>query len=84
MQSAKPFKADIVDESGKVVEQGVEIPAGETFKLFRTDGKTVIDAKLSDGRIARLELTRSDDNYTATVNGQISEEEAFKELYYAG
>ena len=84
LQSAKPFKADIVDESGKVVEQGGEIPAGETFKLFRTDGKTVIDAKLSDGRIARLELTRSDDNYTATVNGQISEEEAFKELYYAG
>ena len=84
LQSAKAFKADIVDESGKVVQENAEIPAGETFKLLRTDGMTVVDAKLSDGRIARLELTRSDDNYTATVNGQISEEEAFKELLYAG
>ena len=84
LQSAASLKADIVDESGNVVEKEAEIPAGDTFKLLRTDGKTVIDAKLSDGRIARLELTRSDDNYTATVNGQISEEEAFKELYYAG
>lgn len=84
LESAKAFKADIVDESGKVVKTEVEIPAGETFKLIRTDGMTVVDARLSDGRIARLELERGDDSYLATVNGQLSEEEAFKTLYYAG
>ena len=84
LESAKAFKADIVDESGKVVNKEVEIPAGETFKLIRTDGKTVVDARLSDGRLARLEIERSDDNYLATVNGQLPENEAFKTLYYAG
>ena len=84
LESAKAFKADIVNESGKVVSKEVEIPAGETFKLIRTDGNTIVDARLSDGRLARLELERSDDSYLATVNGQLSEEEAFKTLYYAG
>ena len=84
LESAKAFKADIVDESGEVVSKEVEIPAGETFKLIRTDGNTVVDARLSDGRIARLELERGDDTFFATVNGQLSEEEAFKTLYYAG
>ena len=84
LESAKAFKADIVDESGEVVSKEVEIPAGETFKLIRTDGNTIVDARLSDGRLARLELERGDDSYLATVNGQLSEEEAFKTLYYAG
>ena len=84
LESAKAFKADIVDESGQVVSKEVEIPAGESFKLIRTDGNTIVDARLSDGRLARLELERGDDSYLATVNGQLSEQEAFKTLYYAG
>ena len=84
LESAKAFKADIVDESGQAVSKDVEIPAGEKFKLIRTDGNTVVDARLSDGRLARLELERGDDSFLATVNGQLSEEEAFKTLYYAG
>ena len=84
LESAKAFKADIVDESGKVVEKEVEIPAGETFKLIRTDGNAIVDARLSDGRLARLELERGDETYLATVNGQLPEDEAFKTLYYAG
>ena len=84
LESAKAFRADIVDESGQVVSKEVEIPAGETFKLIRTDGNAIVDARLSDGRLARLELERGDDSYLATVNGQLSEEEAFKILYYAG
>ena len=84
LESAKSFKADIVDESGNVAEKAVEIPAGETFKLIRTDGKSIVDAKISDGRIARLELKRGDESYIATVNDQLSEDEAFKVLYYAG
>ena len=84
LESAKAFKADIVDESGQVVSKEVKIPAGETFKLIRTDGNTVVDARISDGRIVRLVLERGDDTFFATVNGQLSEEEAFKTLYYAG
>ena len=84
LHSAVPLKADIVNEKGKVVKKNVTIPAGKTFKLLRTDGEKTVDARLADGRIARLELTRSDDNPTAIVNGQISEEEAFKELFYGG
>ena len=84
LESARAFRADIVDESGRVVSKDVEIPAGSRFKLIRTDGRTIVDAELSDGRLARLELERGDDSYLATVNGQLSEEEAFQTLYYAG
>ena len=84
LKSKAEIKAPIVDESGKTVEQEAAIPAGETFKLYRTDGAFVIDAKLSDGRIARLELERSDDDYSAVINGQIREEDAFETLLYAG
>ena len=84
LESAKAFRADIVDESGQGVSKEVEIPAGETFKLIRTDGNAIVDARLSDGRLARLELERGDETYLATVNGQLPEDEAFKTLYYAG
>lgn len=84
LKSAKAFKADIVNEKGEVAEKDVLLPKGETFRLLRTDAETKLDARLSDGRIARLELVRDEDSFTGIVNGQLTEEEAFKTLYYAG
>lgn len=84
LKSAKAFKADIVNEKGEVTEKDVLLPKGETFRLLRTDAETKLDAQLSDGRIARLELVRDEDSFTGIVNGQLSENEAFEVLYYAG
>lgn len=84
LRSNADFRADIVDGSGKVVQKDVLLKAGESFKLLRTDGVTVIDATLSDGRIARIHLVRDEDTHTGTVNGQITENDAFETLYYAG
>ena len=40
--------------------------------------------KLPDGRMVRLVLTRTEEDYSATVNGQLKEDQAFTELRYAG
>ena len=42
------------------------------------------DRTLSDGTIANIHLVRDEDTYTGTVNGQITENDAFETLYYAG
>jgi hypothetical protein len=83
LTSKAELKADIVDEDGNTVEKDAAIPAGETYTLYRTDptGKKFVDAKLSDGRIARLNVSGS---YPHVVNDGLSEEDLFEMLYYAG
>ena len=57
------------------------IPSGSDFELIRTDGKTFVDAKLSDGREFRINLER--ENYQLCINGT-PDYECFETLYYAG
>ena len=83
-QTAFPFKADIVDESGAVKEKDYEIPAGTELTPVRTDAEKILDMNLPDGRMVRLVLTRTEEDYSATVNGQLKEDQAFTELRYAG
>ena len=81
--------ADIVDEDGNVVEEGVTFPAGTVFYLYRTKGErnyedyhdVIVDAKLSDGRIVSFVFTEGD--WPHKVNG-IDENMVFKYLNYAG
>ncbi|MBR5047662.1 MAG: DUF3298 domain-containing protein, partial [Eubacterium sp.] len=69
--SKEEITADLVDESGNVTESSVGIPSGTSFKLYRTDGKAIVDALLDDGTIVRFNVTGS---YPQTVNGVDAEE----------
>jgi hypothetical protein len=58
-----------------------EIPAGTTFRHYRTDGETFADMILEDGRVYRIETDHSEWPYT--VNG-MDEGEIFEGIMYAG
>lgn len=65
-----------------------KLPAGTGFTLARTggpaaDGKTFVEAELSDGRICRIDLTRNEDSYFYEIDG-VSEYDCFEALRYAG
>lgn len=81
LRSIASLQSDIVDEAGNIKERSVTIPEGEEYTLYRTDGKSIVDAKLSDGRIIRMEVSP---DYPHVVNGMIDENELFETLYYAG
>lgn len=57
------------------------IEAGEEFEFLRTDNKTYVDMKLSDGRECRLWVDIS--SWPYTVNGMECDE-CFKGMMYAG
>ena len=73
------FECSFLDSEGYLKKGTVR--SGETFELLRTDGRTWIDARISDGRTVRLEI--SGDSNSLKING-IPAEELFKELMYAG
>ena len=54
---------------------------GEDYTLYRTDGKGIVDAKLSDGKIVRLEVS---EELPHKINGVISEDKLFDGMHYAG
>ncbi|MBQ9156408.1 MAG: DUF3298 domain-containing protein [Eubacterium sp.] len=80
LTSVKDIPAQIVDEEGNVIESARVIPAGSTYKLYRTDGLNIVDALLEDGSNARLLVTGT---YPQKVNG-MDAEEVFEQLFYAG
>ncbi len=80
--SVQEMKCDIVDEEGNVLSKQETIPSGETFSLLYTDGDSWIDAKMTDGRIARLILSEEED-LQYKVNG-IPAEDLFEALPLVG
>ncbi|MCR5595847.1 MAG: DUF3298 and DUF4163 domain-containing protein [Lachnospiraceae bacterium] len=78
--SVMDVECDFIDEKGNVTSTE-NVKAGETFKLLCTDGKSYIDAQLSDGRIVRLYV--SGEGGDVVVNG-IPGMDLFKDLMYAG
>ncbi len=81
LTSLADLETEIVDDDGKTVERSVTIPKGEEFTLYRTDGSGIVDAKLSDGRIVRLNVSKE---YPHVVNGGLTDEKLFDGLRYAG
>ncbi len=75
------FKADIVDEDGMVKENGADIAKDSELTLYRTDGVGIVDAKLGDGRIVRLNV---DGDYPHKINDSVNEDKLFKGMMYAG
>lgn len=70
-----------VDEEGNVKDKPLHIAMGEDYTLYRTDGKGIVDAKLKDGKIVRLEVS---EEFPHKVNGVINEEKLFDGMHYAG
>ena len=72
-----------VDEEGNVKDKDkpLHIAMGEDYTLYRTDGKGIVDAKLSDGKIVRLEVS---EELPHKINGVISEDKLFDGMHYAG
>ena len=81
LTSKMDLTADVVDEDGNVVEKDATIKKGSEYTLYRTDGKSIVDARIDDGRLVRLELSSE---YPRTVNGEYDEESLFDGLMYAG
>lgn len=86
LTAKKDFAADIIGEDGTVIEKDAVIPHGSELALYRTNGNTaeggtaIVDARLHDGRIVRMEVTV---DYPHMVDG-IEEFELFDNLMYAG
>lgn len=81
LRSTKDLTCDIVNEDGKVLSEKETIKAGETFYIVATDNETYVDARMSDDRIARLNLTST--KYPCEIDG-VPADECFEKLYYAG
>lgn len=63
------------------IEKEETLPAGTEFAVFRTDGESVLDVLLSDGRVARLEIT--DAGYPCKIGG-IVDADLVETCLYAG
>lgn len=81
LTSKRDLTADIVDEDGSVKERDVTVPKGSEYTLYRTDGESIVDAYLSDGRIVRMDVTNE---YPCKVNDTCTDEQLFDGLMYAG
>lgn len=75
------IEADIINEDGSYVENGVTIPAGTHVDPFRTDRETRVDCRLDDGRIVRFNYTSFD--YPASLK-EGAAQDIFDGLEYAG
>ena len=63
-------------ENGKKAE----MPAGSSFSVLRTDGKTYVDLLTDDNKEVRLEIDTSE--YYPKING-VPETECFENIEYA-
>ncbi|XME02378.1 DUF3298 domain-containing protein [Lachnospiraceae bacterium C1.1] len=84
VSSKEDMTLDIVDEDGNILSEGETIKSGETFvpQIVRIiEDKNVLDAKISDGRIVRLNYSSTE--YPIEINGK-SIDDLFDGLMYAG
>ena len=71
---------EILNMDGSVASEET-LPVGTSFCAYRTDGKTILDVMLSDGRVARLPITNAD--YPCEIGG-ITDEDLVEQCWYAG
>ena len=79
IKCVKDFECTFIDEDGKTSTDTVR--SGETFELLKTDGESYIIAKISDGRLVKLDIDGQ--GMEMKVNG-INAEDLFEALMYAG
>lgn len=69
--------------AGKNEREETALPKGTTFRLTGTDGETVVEAELEDGRKCDIPIEKNEDEYLFQING-VSEYDCFDGLRYAG
>lgn len=63
------FAADSIDpETDETAEEGIIIQKGTTLKIYRTDGKSIVDLKTEDGGIVRVDIDTSG-GWPHTIDG---------------
>lgn len=77
--STKEIAAQKVDEDGKESKEMVNIPAGSSLTLVRTDGEKIVDARLEDGSLVRFTVTGT---YPQYING-IDINDLFEQVFFA-
>lgn len=70
-------------QGGKTETEETVLPKGTTFLLTGTDGMTVVEAELEDGRRCEIPIEKDANEYLFKING-ISEYDCFDGLRYAG
>ncbi|MBE5972270.1 MAG: DUF3298 domain-containing protein [Lachnoclostridium sp.] len=68
---------------GSDEKEEVKLPKGTKFRPRKTDGETVVEMELEDGRRCDILVERKPDEYIYYING-ISEYEYFGDVPYAG
>ena len=87
LQVVKDIPATIIDEAALSLPAedmtGTEgyIRAGESVKIWRSDGWSMMDLRREDGSAARIYIDNND--WPHTINGE-DESSFFEQLYYAG
>ncbi len=82
LTSSRDLVAAMIDaETGEKTDE--KLPKGTIFRPFETDGETVMEFVLEDGRHCELPLKRNDDGFSYSIRG-ISEYDCFENLPYAG
>ncbi|MCR4597233.1 MAG: DUF3298 and DUF4163 domain-containing protein [Lachnospiraceae bacterium] len=76
--AAASFEAECIDGD---TPENITIDAGETFEFAATDGKTYVDARISDGRMVRLYFEGS--GMDVKINGR-NAQDLFRDLMYSG
>ena len=80
LKTKEDVSCEEVDEDGNVFG-AVTVPAGTKMTLLRTDNESIVDLKLDDGKIVRLEV--SDESWPHSVNGK-GIDELFEGIMFAG
>lgn len=70
-----------VEGSDEKVEE--KLPKGTKFKPRKTDGETMVEMELEDGRRCDILVERPEGEYACYING-ISEYDCFEDVPYAG
>ncbi|MCQ2558025.1 MAG: DUF3298 and DUF4163 domain-containing protein [Oscillospiraceae bacterium] len=76
------LKAPLVDiDTAETLGEYVTLPAGTPVEWFRTDGETLCDLRLQDGRAVRVKVNMDQWPYTAN---DVKLEELFDGILFAG
>lgn len=72
-----------MSENGSDEKTEVKLPKGTKFKPRKTDGETMMEFELEDGRRCELQVKRNPEDYQYYIDG-VSEYDCFEDLPYAG
>ena len=82
LTSSRPLKVQMQEKGGDGLREET-LPKGTVFYPRKTDGGTVMEMELEDGRICNILLEKSPESGAYLING-VKETDCFENLPYAG